>query len=232
MLMMVLLGACADGADRGQVVVFAASSLTDAFGEIETEFEALHPDLDVVLNLASSSSLAVQIIEGAPADVFAAAGVTAMQQVSDDGFEVFATNTLAIAVPPGNPAGIEGITDFEREDVRIGLCVSTAPCGELARKAFTAAGLSPWLDTEEPDARALLSKIALGELDAGIVYQTDLSVPGVDAVPFPVEYQQVASYPIVFLDGGGNPGGGAEFVEFVLSPQGRAILAAYGFGLP
>lgn len=173
-----LAPACGGGPAAGTLTVFAASSLTDAFTALAAAFEAGHPGIEVTVNFAGSSSLREQVLAGAPADVFAAAAVADMDSLAAAGAlageaRIFARNTVVIAVPAGNPAGIAGPEDFARPSLLIGLCSPEVPCGRYAREALAAAGVTPSPDTLEPDARALLSKIAAGELDAGIVYATD-----------------------------------------------------------
>lgn len=235
-----ILGACANAvASRDVLLVSAAASLTDAFGEIEAEFEAESPGIDVVLNLAGSSALREQILEGAPADVFASANLANMQQLEQAGelagdAVVFATNRLQIAVPPGNPGGVTGLEDFSRQELLIGLCAESVPCGELAREMLSRAGVSAAVDTNEPDVRALLTKIELGELDAGIVYVTDIaeSGSGVEGVETPGESSVVAVYSIAALAGSQSPEEARAFVAFVESEQGQSILTDYGFTPP
>lgn len=235
----VVLGACANSGVEGQVLVSAAASLTDAFADIEAEFESTHPDVDVVLNLGPSSGLREQILEGAPADVFASADLTNMDQVVDAGETdsapaTFALNRLQIAVPEGNPAGIDGLDDFAREDLLIGLCAEGVPCGDFGRNVLENAGVTASIDTDETDVRALLTKIEGGELDAGITYVTDVlsSDGGVEGIDIPDPVNVVAEYPIATLAGASNPEGAAAFVEFVLSEEGQATLGAHGFSSP
>lgn len=236
-----LVGGCGifGGDDlEGEVLVSAAASLTDAFADIEAAFEEANPGVDVVLNLGASSALREQILEGAPADVFASANTSNMDQVveaeeaSDP--EIFVTNVLQIAVPPGNPGGVTGLDDFAREELFIGLCEEAVPCGDFGRQALENAGVTPSIDTNAPDVRALLTLVEEAELDAGIVYVTDVtSTDGaVEGVDIPDEYNVVAEYPIVALTNAPNPDAAAAFVEFVLSDEGQAILAEYGFGAP
>lgn len=220
-----------------EVLVSAAASLIDAFGESEAAFEASNPGVDVLLNFGSSSSLREQILEGAPVDVFASANPSNMAQVIDAGASVrsttFAINALRIAVPAGNPAGIAGLADFADPELLIGLCAAGVPCGDFARQSLEAAGVVPSLDTEEPDVRALLTKIEAGELDAGIVYVTDvLASGGVDGIEIPDEFNAVAEYHIAVMTESPNPGGAEAFVNFVLSAMGQAILQSYGFESP
>ncbi len=245
---LLLLSAACSGSDsetggssglKGEVLVSAAASLTDAFAEVASAFEEANPEVDVVLNLAGSSALREQILEGAPVDVFASASTSNMDMVVDasevaGGPQVFARNALQIAVPAGNPAGVTGLEDFARDELLIGLCAEAVPCGDFARQALDNAGVTPAIDTNEPDVRALLTKVGAGELDAGITYVTDVISTGgaVDGVDIPPEVNVVATYPIAMLTAAPNPDAAAAFVDFVLSDVGQAILARYGFAAP
>jgi len=220
----------------GVVLVSAAASLTDAFAEVEAAFEAAHPGVDVVLNLGGSGSLRTQIVEGAPVDVFASADVADTETAAEAGLlsgetRIFAGNSLQVAVPKGNPGGVEGLEDFADPSLRLGLCARGVPCGDLARTVLARAGVVPSLDTEEPDVRALLTKIELGELDAGITYVTDVASAGgsVWGVEIPADLNVTAAYPIAVLAQAPNPRGAEAFVGFVLSDEGRSILARFGF---
>ena len=237
-LSLVAVGCGGDDADD-RLLVFAAASLTDAFGEVEAAFEAANPGVDVAFSFAGSSSLREQILEGAPAGVFASASGTTMDAVADAGGlagepVVFARNLLQIAVPAGNPGGVSGLDDFADADLLLGLCAEGVPCGDFGREALAAAGVDPAVDTNEPDVRSLLTKIEAGELDAGIVYVTDVLAAGdrVEGVEIPDELNVVASYPIAALADAPDPAAAAAFVAFVLSPEGQAILAGYGFAAP
>jgi molybdate transport system substrate-binding protein len=236
---LVALSACGRGSAQGELIVSAAASLTDAFREVESAFEDVNPEVDVVLNLGASSALREQILEGAPADVFASANTSNMDQVAEAGGvdgkpEIFVTNLLQIAVPTGNPAGVTGLQDFARDELLIGLCAEDVPCGEFGREALASAGVTPAIDTNETDVRALLTKIEAGELDAGITYVTDVMSTGgtVEGIEIPEENNVVAEYPIAALAAAPNPEAAAAFVEFVLSDDGQAILTGYGFSSP
>jgi molybdate transport system substrate-binding protein len=234
--------ACSGSSVEGELLVSAAASLTDAFAEVESTFEEENSDVDVVLNLGSSSALREQILEGAPADVFASANTSNMDQVVEAGEvagvpEIFVTNLLQIAVPAGNPGRVVGLEDFAREGLLIGLCAEDVPCGDFGMQAleWDPSAPPPPLDTNEPDVRALLTKIENDELDAGIVYVTDVlsSPPGeVEGIDIPTELNVVAEYPIAVLAGAPNPDAAAAWVEFVLSEEGQAILTSYGFTSP
>lgn len=239
---LLVLAGCSGGSETddsgGQVLVSAAASLTDAFTRIEAAFEKQHVGVDVVLNVAGSASLRTQILEGAPADVFAPAGASDMDRIVEAGDvagepQIFARNRLEIAVPAGNPASVTGLADFADESLLIGLCAKGVPCGDFGRQALAKAGVVASIDTNEPNVRALLTKLAVGELDAGIVYVTDvMSTDDVEGIDIPAEYNIVADYPIAVLSGAPNPDGARAFVAFVVSGEGREILAEYGFSSP
>ncbi|HEY8338257.1 MAG TPA: molybdate ABC transporter substrate-binding protein [Egibacteraceae bacterium] len=223
----------------GEVVVFAAASLTDALEAIAADLEAATPGLDVVFSFAGSQQLAAQIAEGAPADVFASADETQMDVVADAGLvagepRTFARNSLAIAVEPGNPLGIRGLADLARADVTLVLADEDVPAGRYAAAALEAAGVTVAPASLEVDVRAVLSKVALGEADAGIVYRSDIVAAGgdVDEVAIPPDDNVVASYPIALVDGSPNPAGGALFLAAVASDAGREVLAEHGFTAP
>ena len=222
--------------ETGTVVVFAAASLAAAFSDMEMGFEAVNPGVDVQLNLAGSSTLREQILEGAPADVFASANAANMAQIVGAGEaesdpQVFARNLLQIAVPAENPGGVSGLEDFSRTELLVGLCAEGVPCGDFARRALRKAGVEPELDTNEPDVRALMTKIAADELDLGMVYVTDVladdgSVLGIE---IDADHNVEAAYPIVRLASSTNPSGADDFTRFVLSDAGRSILTLHGF---
>jgi molybdate transport system substrate-binding protein len=242
-LALVLLSACGSssvGASppdpvAGTVSVFAASSLTDAFNREATAFKARHRTVTVRLNFAGSALLATQISQGAPADVFASADQANLAKVSTAGpATVFATNELQVAVAPGNPKGIHGLSDLAKPGLTVVLCAAAVPCGVYANRALLGAGVKLTPKSQEQDVRGVLSKVGLGEADAGIVYVTDIRSAGdkVDGVEIPPDQNVIATYPIAAITGSSNPRAGQAFVNFVLSPTGQAILADYGFGKP
>ena len=227
-----------DPALTGTVTVFAAASLTESFSEIEKQFEERNPGVDVVLNLGGSSTLAEQIVQGAPADVFAAANPQTMKTVVDASLAteqtIFVTNTLEIVVPAGNPGGVTGLADLARPELAIALCAQEVPCGAATEQAFAAAGLSAAPDTLEQDVKAVLTKVRLGEVDAGIVYRTDVKAAGGDVVgiPFDEAADVVNDDPISTLTDAPNPTVAKAFVEFVLSDAARSVFDEAGFGVP
>lgn len=244
-------GACtADGAGRerdGRLHVFAAASLTDVFTDLAMEFEERHPGTEVVFNFAGSGDLAVQIGSGAPADVFAAADTVTMERVvAGEGLDtawaeehggrgaVFATNTLRIAVPPDAPVEITGPADLADDGVSVALCAREVPCGAASVTALEAAGVDITPVTYEEDVRAVLTKVELGEVDAGLVYATDVIEAGerVRGLEFPEAEEAVNDYPVAVLSGAEDPELAAAWVDLVLSDDGRDVLTAAGFGAP
>ena len=231
-------GAGAPDSDRVELLVAAAASLTDAFHDIEAAFEDDHPGIDVVLNLGGSSLLREQILARAPVDAFAPADVAIMEEVRaaglvSGGVSVFARNTMVIAVPAGNPGGVAGLDDLARPELLVGLCAETVPCGRYTRQVLRSAGVAARPDTEEPNVRALLTKVEHGELDTGIVYATDVrEANGVVAIPIPEAYNVTADYPIAIMSSASHPEAAAAFVAYVLSDEGRALLDRHGFHLP
>lgn len=244
------LTACAgeDAADQGgELTVFAAASLTEVFTEIAEDFRASNPGVDVVLNFAGSSELAAQINSGAPADVFAAANTSTMGQVVDgEGLDanwaaengadgvVFATNALQLAVPPDNPAGIEDFGDLAEDGVSVALCAEEVPCGAAAIDAMEAFGTVITPVTQEEDVRAVLTKVELGEVDAGLVYATDVVSAGdrVLGIGFPESEEAVNEYPVGVLATTADAEFAAAWVELVLSEAGAEVLTTAGFGTP
>ncbi|RXZ39563.1 molybdate ABC transporter substrate-binding protein, partial [Agromyces binzhouensis] len=224
--------------ESGTITVFAAASLTEAFEELADRFEQRHPEVDVVLNLGGSAALAQQIVAGAPADVFAAAAEPPMARIVDaelaDGATVFATNTLGLAVPAGNPAGITGLADLARDELRIALCDESVPCGAAAASLLDDEGVDAAPDTLESDVRAVLTKVVLGEVDAGLVYLTDLRSAGdaVEGVEVAAAASVVNRYPIADLVDAPHPAAAAAFRDFVTGRDGRAVLERFGFGAP
>ncbi|WP_107660812.1 molybdate ABC transporter substrate-binding protein [Nocardia suismassiliense] len=230
-------------ADAGQlggtVTVFAAASLTETFTELGKQFEAAHPGVRVVYSFGASSALAEQINQGAPADVFAAAAPKNMQQVRDKGEvtgapSTFVRNRLEIAVPKGNPGRITGLADFGKTEPKLALCAEQVPCGAAAKTVFAAAGVTPQPDTREADVKAVLTKVRLGEVDAALVYRTDVLAAGaqVEGIDFAEAAAAINDYPIAPLANAPNSAAAVAFVDFVRSEQARAVFAEAGFDAP
>ncbi len=223
----------------GRVTVFAAASLTESFTKLGKDFEAAHPGTTITVNFAGSSALATQITQGAPADVFAAASPATMKTVTDAGEAAGAPvtlvrNQLVVAVPKGNPGQVAGLADLARTEVRVALCAEQVPCGAAAKKALDSAGVRLTPATLEQDVKGALAKVKLGEVDAALVYRTDVRAAAgeLDAVEFPESARAVNDYPIVVLKNAGNPEGARAFVDYVRSDAGRAVLTAAGFQAP
>lgn len=222
----------------GTVNVFAAASLKEAFTKLGKQFEAAHPGTKVVFNFGPSSGLATQINQGAPADVFASASAKNMDQVSKAGAATsptnFASNVMQIAVPAKNPAGITQLSDLARSGVKVALCQKAVPCGATAAKVLASARLTVVPVTQEVDVKAVLTKVTLGEVDAGVVYVTDVRAAGekVKGIQIPTALNASTKYPIATLTTAPNKAGGQAFTDYVLSADGAAILTAAGFAKP
>jgi molybdate transport system substrate-binding protein len=236
---LLVLPACGDDGGDGTVTVLAAASLTDAFTTLARDFEAEHGGTTVELSFGPSSGLATSVVEGAPAAVFASASPTAMDVVVDAG-EVdgspadFAQNRLAIVLAAGNPGDVSGLEDLARDDLLVGLCAPEVPCGEVAARVLEDAGVDPATDTEEADVRALLTKVAAGELDVGLVYETDVAAAGgdVEGIALSPDAPAGTRYPIAVLEGASDPGAAEGFVDLVRSEDGQRVLREHGFRAP
>ncbi len=232
-----------------QVNVFAAASLTDAFQAAAHAFQAEHPELEIVLNTAGSQQLAQQIIAGAPADVFASANIKQLQVLADAGLvdaatqAIFASNRLTIIVPAQSSVSITGLASLAQPGLRLVLAAEAVPVGQYSREVlqkaravygaeFPAAVLAN-VRSNEQNVRAVLSKVALGEADAGIVYTTDAaSSKDVALIDIPDALNVVAVYPLTRVRTSAHPEAAKQFVDYLLSPAGQAILRSYGFGAP
>jgi molybdate transport system substrate-binding protein len=227
-----------DGDAPAALTVFAAASLTEAFDELAARFEQEHPGVEVTLNYGGSGTLAQQVLEGAPADVFASAALQPMQAVADEGLAddavVFATNTLELAVPAGNPAAVAGLDDLARPELRIALCDASVPCGAASVALLDQEGVVAAADTLESDVKAVLTKVALGEVDAALVYRTEVLAAGdaVEGIEVPGAASVVNRSPIAVMADAASPDEAAEFVAFVTGAEARAALDAAGFGTP
>jgi molybdate transport system substrate-binding protein len=235
--LLVFVPACGDDDEAsGDVTVFAAASLTDAFTEIGEAFAVENGEAHVVFNFAASSELVTQINEGAPADVFASADQNNMTKLTDAGNNgsdpvIFATNLLEIIVAPDNPLGITAVGDLGNDDLITVVCAPEVPCGSYSQQIFDAAGVTVTPDSLEENVRAVVTKVTAGEADAGIVYKTDVADAGDQAsgVEIPVDINVVAAYPVATTIGAPNAAGARAFIDFVLGEQGQRILDSYGF---
>jgi len=222
----------------GTVTVLAAASLQEAFTTLGQQFEAANPGTTVQFSFGASSALAEQINSGAPADVFASASPTNMKQVVDAGGASqstnFAKNVMEIAVPPSNPANVTSVADLAKPAVKVALCQPQVPCGAVAAQVFQNAGVTVTPVTLEADVKSTLSKVELNEVDAGVVYVTDVRSAGnqVLGVAIPDSVNASTEYPIAALTKAPNAAGAQAFVDFVLSPVGQSALTAVGFEQP
>jgi molybdate transport system substrate-binding protein len=224
----------------GELTIYAAASLTASFDEIATAFEAVNPGVSIEpIVYDGSSTLLTQLSEGAPADVFASADAATMTRAVEAGLAAaadavpFATNSLVIAVPAGNPAEVTTLDDVARADVTLVVCAAQVPCGAATQTLLANQEVAARPASFEQNVTAVLTKVAAGEADAGLVYRTD--VQGRDDVEriVPEGAENVVNrYPIAALTASANPDAAAAFVAFVTSERGQAILAAHGFGSP
>lgn len=230
--------AISSAAVTGDITVFAAASLTESFTTLGQQFEKAHPGTRVTFSFGASSALATSIVQGAPADVFASASTKNMQQVVTGGKagspKDFARNVMEIAVPPRNPAKVRSVNDLAGPSVKVALCQSQVPCGATAEKVFANARVTVTPVTEEADVKSVLTKVTLGEVDAGVVYVTDVRAAGdtVKGVEIPGDVNASTEYPIATIEGTRNAATAKAFMAFVLSPGGQAVLTGAGFEKP
>jgi len=223
----------------GTITVFAAASLKKSFTALATTFEKDHPGTTVKFSFAGSDTLAAQIDQGAPADVFASANQSTMETVEKAGNTtgtptVFVKNTLEIAVQPGNPKGIETLADLTKSGIKVAECAATVPCGSAAVKALAAAKVKLTPVTYETEVTGALTKVELGEVDAALVYHSDIvGADGkVEGVVFSTASDAVNSYPIDVLKGSTNTSLAQAFVSYILSPSSEQFLLKAGFQAP
>ena len=223
----------------GTITVFAAASLQKTFTALAKTFEADHPGTTVKFSFNGSDTLATQITQGAPADVFASANQSTMTTVQKAGDTtgtptVFVKNTLEIAVPPGNPKGIKTLADLAKSGIKVAECAATVPCGSAAVKALAAAKVKLTPVTYETEVTGALTKVELGEVDAALVYHSDIvGADGkVDGVVFSTASDAVNSYPIDVLKGSTNPTLAQAFETFILSSSSEQYLLKAGFQAP
>jgi len=222
----------------GAITVFAASSLKESFTAIGTAFEAAHPGVTVTFNFGASSTLATQITQKAPADVFASASQKTMDTVTSAGAAAsstpFAANTMEIATPATPTVPVTSLADLTKPGAKVVVCQKDVPCGAAAQKLFTQNNLTVTPVSEEIDVKAVLSKVVLGEADAGIVYVTDVKAAGskIVGVPIPKDQNVTTRYPIAPITASSNAATAQAFVAYVLSPEGQQVLTAAGFASP
>ena len=219
------------------ITVGAAASLTAAFEDLGAAFTAANPNVSVKFSFGASSDVARQIGEGAPIDVFASADAKNMDKVvASAGVSaepaVFATNSLQIIVGAGNPKAIAGIDDLARSDVLVVACSPDVPIGKYTQQVLDAAGVTVKPVSLEENVKGIVSKVTIGEADAGVVYRTDVIAAGDAAVgvEIPANVNVTARYPIAALKGASAAA--RDFVAFVLSDAGRAVPQRFGFGAP
>ena len=220
-------------ASPGELKVFAAASLTAAFGKLGEQFTAANGGTKVTFNFAGSQALATQIQQGAPADVFASADTTNMDKVEDlvGAPQVFAGNLLQIVVEKGNPKGVKGLDDLASSDLKVVLAAEEVPAGRYAKQILDQAGASVQPVSQEDNVKAVVTKVSLGEADAGIVYATDVTAGGdkVEGVDIPKEQNVVAAYPIATVKASRSRDQAQAFVDLVRSAEGQGVLQSFGF---
>ena len=236
--LLTLLAVACGGGDEGDALhVFAASSLSEAFTALGAGFERQHPGVDVAFNFAGSSALAQQIVQGAPADVFAAADEVTMDAVVAGGHAtapvVVARNRLSLLVEKGNPLGISGLGDLARPGLRWVMCAPQVPCGRFAQVALSRAGIAADPAALEENVKGVVTRVTLGEADAGIVYATDVRAAAGRAEGVVIDGADApdleAAYPMAVVRASSNPEAARAWVAYVRSAAGRAVLTRFGF---
>ncbi len=222
----------------GTITVFAAASLTEAFTQLGKQFEAAHKGDTVKFSFGPSSGLEAQITSGAPADVFASASPKNMQDVVSagdaSGPQNFAKNTMEVAVPPNNPAKVTSVNDLAKKSVKVALCQPQVPCGVVAAEVFKNAGITVKPVTLQPDVKSVLTQVETDNVDAGMVYVTDVMAAGskVNGVTIPAGEDASTLYPIATIGSSTHKSIAQAFVAYVLSPAGQQVLTAAGFEKP
>jgi len=237
-----VLAACGGGdetsggsssASAGEIKVFAAASLTAAFTKLGEDFTAANVGTKVTFNFAGSQALATQIQQAAPADVFASADIPNMGKVKDlvGTPQNFASNLLAIVVEKGNPKDVKGLEDLASPDLKVVLAAEEVPAGKYAKQVIDQAGVSVAPVSQEDNVKAVVTKVSLGEADAGIVYVTDVTAGGdkVEGVDIPEDQNVTATYPIATVKATKAQDKAQAFMDLVLSAEGQQVLEQYGF---
>jgi molybdate transport system substrate-binding protein len=216
-----------------EIKVFAAASLTAAFNELGQQYTSANGGTKVTFNFAGSQALASQIQQGAPADVFASADTTNMDKVRDlvGAPQSFASNLLQIVVEKGNPKGVKGLDDLANPDLKVVLAAPDVPAGKYAQQALEKARVTVRPVSQEDNVKAVVTKVSLGEADAGIVYVTDVTAGGgkVEGVDIPEDQNVTATYPIATVKASKAQDKAQAFMDLVLSDQGQQVLKKYGF---
>lgn len=233
----------------GEVTVFAAASLTDAFGEIGKAFEAAHPGSKVTFNFGASSQLRTQLEQGAKADVFASADQAQMDRARqadliDGADRVFARNRLVVIFPRNNPAQLRALRDLAKPGLKFVTAAPEVPIGVYTQTMLDQLAQDPAygpdfkdkvnanIVSREPNVRQVVAKVSLGEADAAVVYSTDVTpdvAPNLGTLEIPDQFNTLATYPIAIVRGAGNRSGAEAFIAYVLSPPGQATLKKWGF---
>ena len=255
LLLAILLAGCAPAATASSAPeprtlnVFAAASLTDAFTELGKNFEVANPGVAITFNFAGSQALRTQIEEGAPADVFASASKTEMDTLVTDGFvvqgtpQVFLNNKLVVILPADNPAALTTLEDLAKPGIKIVLAAEEVPVGKYARQALDQMAGQFGTDfkdkvlanvvSNEDNVKQVVSKVQLGEADAGIVYTSDaVAAPDLKTVEIPAELNVIAQYPIATLKKSAYANLATAFIEYVISSEGQSVLQKWGFAPP
>jgi molybdate transport system substrate-binding protein len=225
-------------ASTGTITVFAAASLMGTFTQLGTQFEAAHPGDTVKFSFGPSSGLSTQITSGAPADVFASAAPANMDTVVSAGDTAnpqdFAKNTMEVATPPNNPGKVDSVTDLAKKSVKVALCQPQVPCGVVAAEVFKNASIKVKPVTLQPDVKSVLTQVETGNVDAGMVYVTDVMAAGakVKGVSIPASDNASTLYPIATISDSKHKSIAQAFVAYVLSPAGQQVLTAAGFQKP
>ena len=222
----------------GTITVFAAASLMESFTKIGKQFEAAHKGDTVKFSFGPSSGLSEQITSGAPADVFASASPKNMDEVVTAGDasspQNFAKNVMEVATPPNNPGSVTSVNDLAKSSVKVALCQPQVPCGVVAAEVFKNAGITVKPVTLQPDVKSVLTQVETGNVDAGMVYVTDVKAAGtkVKGVTIPADQNASTLYPIATIKSSKHESVAKEFVDYVLSPAGQQVLTAAGFEKP
>lgn len=223
------------GSDAGTVTVLAASSLTESVTELKQQVEKEHPGTTVQVSFAASSTLVQQVSQGAPADVVVLADERSAARLPADDrarpHQVVATNRLEIAVPPKNPGQVRSVQDLRRQDLDVVLCAPEVPCGRAAATMLAAVKVNPHVISREPNVKATLTKVRLGEADAGVVYRTDVRAAGADVlgVAVPDTQNVITRLPAYRLR---DSAAARTFMTALTGEPGRDVLARHGFGRP